>query len=386
MLDAGLQFVIYAVCVMLFTGFILYVGKVEKARRETRGLSNFPGSAGQKISIAGASLGFLNFLMPYMIIVAILGVVLLLYGWKGKGKESHKLFAMVMGGIFLMLTFVAVIPGPGIDDTGNCTSGQVWNPNTQKCEVKVTGSHYNVEAPTTAQGGGRDLTTEIFNDGTGSWFSLDCVADTPDGTLGAFATNLFIQSRAQNNIRVSWQYTVDQGAATSAAGFAAPDCFSMDLWNRPKQTIDSNGDGASDNQLLWGRVADIGKTRIKDVNLTESDTIFSTVTEGYYVAWMREDADQTGSGQVVSACPGSVGKIGSLSTSDCNQWVFLGDTTGDGFYTAFQMLYRSQTPPFYYTSNAVGDAFTIVLEFSGNEMTVDATVTITVSLAVLTAA
>lgn len=381
-----IETLLYAVFAALFITAVVVVSKKVERLRKSRGLSNFPGWVGQKISIAGASLGFLSFLQPYIMIVAILGVVLLLYGVKGKGKESHKLFALVVGGIFMMLTFVAVLPGGGPDDTKTCPSGQVWNANTQSCVVQVVGSHYNVEAPTTAQGGGRDLTTEILNDGTGSWFSLDCLADTPDGTLGAFATNLFIQSRAQNNLKVAWQYTVDQGAATSAAGFATPDCFSMDMWNRPKQTIDSNGDGASDNQLLWGRVADIGKTRIKDVNLTESDTIFSTVTEGYYVGWMREDSDQTGSGQVVSACPGSIGKIGSLSTSDCNQWVFLGDTTGDGFYTAFQMLYRSQTPPFYYTSNAVGDAFTITLEFSGNEMTVDATVTITVSLAVLTAA
>jgi len=51
--------------------------------------------------------------------------------------------------------------------------------------------------------------------------------------------------------------------------------------------------------------------------------------------------DVIGSNQFVNACPSSIGKVGGLTISNCNQWVFLGDTTGDGFYTAFQ----SKRPP-----------------------------------------
>ena len=112
---------------------------------------------------------------------------------------------------------------------------------------------------------------------------------------------------------------------------------------------------------------------------------FYTTSEGFYLSFMAEDSDQTGSGQNLRACDSSIGKT-VFSLSDCG-WVFVGDTTSAGFYVAFQFLLWSAHPPWGYENGAIGDHEYMRVEFghpSGSGVVTDITWTYDLTLIVRT--
>jgi hypothetical protein len=308
----------------------------------------------------------------------IIGGLLALAGFVLKVSSGTKRQIISWGGLALLLC--GVLASAGILVSDNITGGN-GNGNQQQ-----TVGGWRISVPQTVQGGGRDATTEIFNDG-GTDFSLDCVADTPDGTLDASATNLIINRPEK---KATFQVTMDDdldGQLADGAAFSAPDCHSNDFYAQPLAPIDINSDGAADNQLLWMRVASIGKVSYADNSTSQlpQQIFFWTVAEGFYISFMTEDSDQTGVGTFITACPGSVGKQ-ALDPADCAGWRFVGDSTGAGIFVAFSWLFDSDGA-WGYNDGFVQDSFNIVLEFghgSSGAVTVDDTFTYQVSLNVRT--
>jgi len=297
---------------------------------------------------------------PYAMLGLIIGIVGLIGFYLYKGKERTRIIGGVLCAVILLVSVFSWI-GPTGDGGGGgdqCPTGQTWNPATQECEI-IASAPWTWSVPATRQGGGRDAATEIFND-AGTAFSLDCVADTPDGTLDVFETNVFFNIDTDT---FTIKITMDDDAAQSAAAFSAPDCHSNDFFGKPEHPVDINNDGSADNQLAWAQLVSVSRSVLTD-NSTSNipvQSFFYTMTEGYYFSFMQEDADQTGAGNWVSACEGSVGKQ-VFDIADCKP-TYIGDTTSTAFYSAFAFLLDSNTPLWGYQNGQLQDYETIVIRY-----------------------
>jgi len=323
----------------------------------------------------------INAWAPYATFGLIIGIVGVLGFYLWKGKERTRLIGGLLSGIVLLMSlYVVIAPSGGGGGVEVCPTGQSWNPSSQKCEIIVTAPWTWVK-PTLTQGGGRDAATEIYND-AGTEFTGDCTADTGGGTetLDADGTNLFYNV---NTKTFTMQITVDDDASTGVAAFSGPDCHSNDYLGKPNYPIDVNNDGTADNQLAWARLQSVSRWTLVDNSTSQIpvQSFYYSLTEGFQIAFMQEDADQTGAGLWVSACRDSIGKT-EFSISDCKP-VFIGDTTQAAIYSAFAFSFDSSTPLWGYQNGQIFDYETITIQYGHGAMTGiqwDVTFTYTIQL------
>lgn len=304
---------------------------------------------------------------PYATLGFIVGAIALVGFYLWKGKERTRLVGGLIGfAVMVMSLYVLVAPAGGGGGGTPCPAGQTWNPSTQRCEIVAT-APWTWSVPATVQGGGRDAATEIFND-AGTAFTGDCTEDAGGGTetLDASGTNFFYNI---DSFTFTIQITMDNDAANSVAAFSAPDCHSNDFYGKPDYPIDVNNDGAADNQLAWARLQSISRWTLVDNSTSwiPVQSIYYSLTQGFKVGFMQEDADQTGAGNWVSACELSPGKT-EFAISDCKP-VFIGDTTQAGIYSAFAFELDSSTPLWGFENGQLFDYETITIQYGHGAMT-----------------
>jgi len=294
-------------------------------------------------SAGDVDFGPLNALVVYGGISVVFGIVLLVLAFTVKMRAWLKVLAILLAVVLLAVPIIAWLL-PSAPPAGN---GNGDGPSQMTEWVSTV--------PTTVQGGGRDANTEVFGDA----FAACNAGDTPAGTLDASGTNMFV---SRENKMVQFQITMDDDIAITDATFSVPDCHSNDFFSRPKAALDENKDGNADNQLLYARLRSLGRTTVQDTNLSTTSFTYYDTTGGWYYMYMQEDADQAGEGTWVTACPTNAFKSPALDVNDCNEWAYIGDSTGAGFYWGFGWKFRGSYPPWYYTNGAVGDSFTITVD------------------------